>query len=150
MIKSFRRHLLPLIFTPVLLMFGWLVVSLPILLDFILDDAFKGSEFIIFIFYTIGIGLAISVFVAIPLTWIVEKVFNEAKIITVLIAGVMLLISLFIFIEYLFDDRALLASYPWSGSLLVFLFTVAAYLLIFVVSNVRKSQFNSEASVNLS
>ncbi|MEP6896492.1 MAG: hypothetical protein ABI986_12865, partial [Chloroflexota bacterium] len=142
-IKTFRRHLLPIILTPILLTCGWLVVSSPILFVYILDDAFKTSEFLMFIFYVIGIGLAISVFLVIPLTWIVERVFSEAKFITVLIARVMLLASVFIFVEYLFDSRSLLASYPWIGALLVFLFTMATYLLIFTVSNVQKPQFKT-------
>ena len=140
MIKSFRRHLYPLVFAPVLLMCGWLVAGAPILIVFAIDRALKNSELLLFVLYVIGVGLVISVFVAVPLTGIVEKVFNEAKIVIVLIGGAMLFASLFIFLGHLFDSQLMLGSYPWSGTLLVFLFTVATYLLIFALSNVQMSQ----------
>ena len=142
MAKVFRRHFLPLIITPVLLTCGWLVVTAPITFVFIIDDAMETSEVVSFILYVICVGLAISVFVAAPTTWIIEKFFREAKIIIALIAGAMLLTSVFIILGYVFDSQLMLTSYSWSGTLLVFLFTMATYLLIFELSNFQKPQLN--------
>ena len=130
-INVLHRHLLSIILTPILLMCRWLIIGSPILFVFIIDDAFEVSELLKFMLYAISIGLAISVFIAFPLTLILEKIFAVSKTTIVLIIGFLFSVSIFILLKFIFDTQSMLDIYPWSGYLLLFSFSIAVYWSLF-------------------
>jgi hypothetical protein len=129
--KPLHRHILSIILTPILVMCGWLVVSFPILLVFIIDDAFETSELLKFMFYAVGISLTICVLIAFPLTLLLEKVFAKAKVAIVLVSGFMFLVSVVILLRYIFSISYEYNIHPWTGQLLLFSFSFAIYWSVF-------------------
>jgi hypothetical protein len=146
-INILHRHLLAIILTPILLMCGWLIVGSPILFVFIIDNAFEISELFRFMLYAIGIGLTISVYLAFPLTLILEKIFAKSKITIVLIIGFLFLVSALILLKFIFDTQTMLDVYPWSGYLLLISFSIAVYSSLFWLPRLRK--FRSEKFVDV-
>ena len=98
--------------------------------------------------YTIDIGLAISVFVALPLTLILENIFVKSKITIVLIIGFLFLVSVFILLKYIFDTQSMLDIYPWGDHLLLFSFSIAVYGSLLWFPRLRKFRYEKLIDVN--
>jgi hypothetical protein len=126
-----RRHILPILITPIIIMCGWLVVSSPILFVFVIDDAFSVSEFIKFIFSSFGISLVISGFIIFPLMLILERVVSKSKIFIAIVPGFVLLVPGCIVWKFVFDRQFIYDIDPWGGRLLLFSFLFVCYWFIF-------------------
>jgi hypothetical protein len=134
--KNLRRHIFPIILTPIIVSCVWLVIGLPILFVFIIDDAFSRSEFLKTIFYILSIVFALTIFISFPLTLMFEKIIEKSKILIAIIPcfPIIVLISL----AWTFVSGNLFLIEPWGMPLFLFSFIFLCYWLVYWTPRINK------------
>jgi hypothetical protein len=118
---TFHRHLLPICCTAAFILMAWMALSLPIAAVFLVDDAFVFSEYLKFVFYAAGIGLAVSAVIMFPLSLLLERLTTRSKLLT--IAAPLLL--LFVLAVSLLGIHFLTRQVSLSWTILLFAFSAA-------------------------
>jgi hypothetical protein len=77
--KLVLRHILPIGLTTLCMVILWMLVTLPIVAVFILDDAFVPSEYARFLAYAFGIAFGLSTLVLFPLALLGESLTKRSK-----------------------------------------------------------------------
>jgi hypothetical protein len=114
--KSVLRHVLPIALTALCIVILWVLVTLPIVAVFVLDDAFVVSEYARFLAYAFGIAFGLSTFVLFPLALLGESLTKKNKntlwafpVFLLICTGITVLVRLLILESF----RAAILS--WSG-----------------------------------
>jgi hypothetical protein len=107
---------------------AWMIISLPMVAVFIIDDAFTISEYARLIFYFAGTGLAINTIIMFPLVLLLEQLVALAKVLIVLIPACLLTISGVCLIgQFLLTRTFLDTVFSWAGTLVVFSLVFTVY-----------------------
>ncbi len=123
-----RRHILPICFTAAFMLGVWMIITLPLVGVFIIDEEFVISDYVYFMLYASSVSLAINAIVMFPLALLVERFVVRARILIVLIPVCLLAISGVCLMGRFLLTRAFFDTvFGWTGGLVVFSLVFAVY-----------------------
>ena len=130
-IRLLLRHLLPLCCTAVLISAVWLVITLPVVGVFILDNAFVFSDYVKFVFYVVGAGIGISTLIMFPLSVLHEWTAKRFRLRTAAVPVFLLLASASCLLSrYWVTGNIIDALCDWPGLLLAFSLVFGFYQVV--------------------
>lgn len=129
--RTVRRHLLPVCCTAAFILAGWMVVTLPMAAVFFVDNQFVIFDYLKFVLYAACVGVGVSVCVMFPLSLLLERVVERAKLLAVAAPFGLIFISVTcLLFRYFLTGEFFDTVFGWAGLLFTFSVVFGFYWIV--------------------
>lgn len=125
--RTILRHLVPVCVTTAFILVAWMIVTLPLVAVFLIDDAFVVSEYLKFIVYAAGISLGVSSLVMFPLSLLLERLVMWRKWLAVVPPLLLALSVICLAGCYGLTHQFLDTVFGWTGFFFAFALAFSVY-----------------------
>ena len=127
--QSLWDHIWPVVLTCMLLFGGWIFLTAPLALVFLIDEAFSSIEYLQFVVYAAAVSVGATVLLFFPVAWVLERILRRrSKLWVIALPVSMLGLSAFGLIAAVMSSSdVLLAFGGWGGRLFVFSVVFSVY-----------------------